>query len=534
MTLSPSSLDLSPRRLAAFGGLGAVVFGLCWLAGQYFHGAAGVTAVWPANALALVFILRACRTPLDGRIAVGVAYAAMAAANVVIGRPLDLALVFPLANVVEILAAAWFMRRITMPLCGLSDLGQFLLGAVLAGPLAGTLIAALVMFARLGLTGAELVGQAGGWLMADVMGMAIVAPFALSLGSVSRKGWLRALAVPVAIGAIAFLLCWQRQMPVVFLAFPLVALAVLNDRDRGGALGVGAVTIAIVGAALLGEGPIARLPRFGVDPMVAVPAFLGALVLTVAPLSALLKRLDVMADELDRRRVRAEDDSAAKSKLIGRVGEELRSPLTGVVTVAEMLRSGRLGELNERQRDLLARIAESGAEIETLSREMVALADGRDALSDRAAEVGRIVVEAVSAARFRANRARVSLEVLAGDPAWRAAIDPERLKRLLVDALGGALETAPAGSSVRVVTGLDGEGRLRVVVEDADAAGLEARQAAFVAASREVPAADGVAFDRAELRRIGGDLRFGAGGLGGGQVAILLPRAADAVQRDAA
>jgi signal transduction histidine kinase len=458
----------------------------------------------------------------------------MIAANFAVGRAGEIAVVFALANGVGIAVAAWFMRRIAMPLCGLRDLGQFLLGGVLASPLATVLIAGLAMALAAGLTGAELLRHAGAWLLADALGMAIVAPFALSLGSVKRGGWAKALAVPAGIGLICLALCLQQQAPVVFLAFPLVVWAVLNDRDRGGALGVGAVAIAVIGAALLGHGPIARLPHIGVDPGIALPVFFGALVLTAYPLAALLKELDALTAALDHRRAQAETDSAAKSQLIGRVGEELRSPLTGVVTVAEMLRSGRLGDLNVRQRDLLARIAESGAEIEQLSREMVALGAGSGDLPMRASPVAEVVAEAVQAVRFRARRARVMLDVSAGDPTWRAAIDPDRLKRLVTEALTGALDAASADDAVRIIVNLDGEGRVRLVIEDAAVLGLVARRARFIQATRAAPADTGVAFDRIELRRIGGDLRFGIGALGGGQTVILLPRAADAEDRVAA
>ena len=531
--MNPSSNGFPWDRAPLLAGLGLIVGALCYASSIFFEGTPGITAFWPANAVALAFILRACHTPLESRWAFAAALVAMIAANLAIGRPLAAALAFPLANIAEVAVAAWFMRRIAMPLCGLRDLGQFLLGAVLAGPLVSTLLAALFMVTRLGLAGDILVERAGAWFLADALGMAIVAPFALSLGSVRRGAWIKALAAPAAIGVFCFALSWQRQLPVVFLAFPLVALAVLHDRDRGGALGVGAVALSIIGSALVGQGPIARLPALGIDPGIAMPIYFGALVLTVYPLSAVLKELDVLAGELDRRRAAAEHASAAKSELIGRVGEELRSPLTGVVTVAEMLRSGRLGDLNTRQRDLLARIAESGAEIEALSREMVALADGAER-NHRSAPLAGVVRDAVSAVRFRASRARVSLEVLAGDEAWRAAIDPERLKRLVVDALGEALDAAPRGSTVRVIAGLEGEGALRLVVEDAGQVSLVSRQVRFNAASRGAPAADGLAFDRAELRRIGGDLCFGPGSLGGGQTLLILPLAATAAVRQAA
>jgi len=506
------------RRVAGFVGLGAVVFGLCFIAARYFQGAAGIAAIWPANALVLAFMLRACPTWACSRTALVVAFAAMVAANLAVDRSLIVALAFPLANIVEIALAAWFMRRVTMPLSGMRDLGQFLLGGVVAGPLASTVLAAGVMSTALGLSGEVLVGQAVGWLLADVTGMAIVAPFALSLGSVRQNGWLRAMTAPGLIGVVCFMLSWQTQAPVIFLAFPMVTLAVLLDRDRGGALSVGAVAAAIICAGLLGTGPIARFPEYGLQPTMLIQVFLGALVLTVYPLSTVLKRLDVIALGLGGEGRVAEKDSRAKSELLGRVGEDIRSPLTGVVTVAEMLRSGRLGDLNARQRDLLGRIAESGAEIEALSREMMVLADGGTS-RPRVASVSEVMKAAVEAARFQARRRRVEFEVLTGAADWEVAIDADRLKRILVDGLTAALEVSAPQDRIRIVAGLEGGDRIRITVEDAHGASVQAR------AARLDDPLDALSVDRMDLRRFGAGLDFGAGALGGGRLVIDLPLA---------
>jgi signal transduction histidine kinase len=511
-------------RSFTFVALGLVVFGLCHVSAHYFQGPAGVSLVWPANAVVLAFTLRLSQGPADRRLTLVVAWFAMVCANLSVGRAWDIGLLFPVVNMVEVALAAWIMRGVRMPLIGLRALGRFLVGAVVIAPLAATLLAGAVMAILVGLSGQVLMSQAGHWFMADLMGMAIVAPFALSLTSVNRKGWKRAFATPVAIGVVAFLLCWQIEAPVLFLAFPLVALAVINDRDRGGALGIGAVAIAVVLAAQLGQGPIARLTDYG-QPVSLMAVFLCSLVLTAYPLSAILKRLDHLAALLDERREVAERTSAAKSELIGRVGQELRTPLTGVVTVAEILRSGHLGGLNERQRDMLARVAESGAEIETLSREMIALADGGLDLADRSAGVAQVVTKAVAAAHFKARRRKVAIEVLAGESNWRVRVDADRLYRLIMAHLVATLDITQPGGRVRLVVGLDGETRVRLTIEDSGVEALATRMEHSAAALSPGNDADPFALDRADLVGLGGDLLFSPGALGGGRLMILLPRA---------
>jgi hypothetical protein len=263
--------------------------------------------------------------------------------------------------------------------------------------------------------------------------------------------------------------------------------------------------------------------------------FFGALVLTAYPLvrdaegtGPSRRRFWTAAAPWPRR------TAPPSPELIGQVGEELRSPLTGVVTVAEILRSGRLGGLNERQRDILARIAESGAEIESLSREMIALANGGLDLATRSAGIAQVVTHAVAAAHFKARRCKVAVELLAGDPEWRVRVDPDRLYRLIMAHLIATIDVTRAGGRVRLVVGLDGDATVRLTIEDSAAEALATRMDHVAAALRPGNAADPFALDRADLIGLGGDLGFSPGALGGGRLMILLPRATADEEQQAA
>lgn len=518
-------------RIGTLVALWLITFGLCAFSALFFADSVGITPIWPANAVALAFVLRACRGPREAAVAIAVAYSAMAALNLTTDRSLMISLAFPVANVVEIAVAAWFMRRVTMPLSGMRDLGQFLLGGVTAGPLASCLIAMAIMAGALGIGGAQLVANTIDWLLADMMGMAVVAPFALSVGAVARRDLPRTLVAPALVGLVAFALCFQPFLPVVFAAFPLVALMVMRDPNWGGALSVAAITVAVIGAAALGYGPVPRLIENGQDPSLVIQAFLGGLVLTAYPLSAVLKTLEAHRQELDARRALAESASAAKSELIGRVGEDIRSPLTGVVTVADILRSGRMGDLNPRQLELLTRIAESGAEIEALSREMSAMARGAPA------RTGGSIVEILQAiagsARYQADRAGAAIELKVEAADAESPLMPGVLERVVADGLRGALAASSSGSRVVIRLKAPSDGGREIVIEDADAHRLMARRTAFDEACHDT-SAGGVGSHCAELRAIGGDLTFATGTEGGGRLSIILPRNAAANDATAA
>lgn len=518
VVMSPAQIN----RLFGVAALGAATFLICWGAIQFFRGAAAVAAVWPANALVLAFILRACPSRHCERMAIGVAFCAMVAANVTVGRPLGLALAFPMANVLEIVIAVHCLRGVGRPLTALKDVRAFFLGVVLAAPLASAIVATAVMALGLDLSGSALLSEAGGWFLADAMGMAIVTPFALSISSQSAWSVWRGMAAPAAVGLIFFALCFQTQAPALLLAFPLVTLAVLHDRDRGAAMAIGLIALGLMGASLLGYGTLPRLARYGVDPVIWAQIFLGCLVATAYPLAMMLKRLDAQNAEAEARRVEAEADAQDKVRLMGVVGEELRSPLSGVVTLAEMLRSGRLGDLNPRQRELLSRIAESGAEIETLSREMIAgVARGGP---QQPHDVGRVLAEALAATAFAARQRGLVIEHDI-DPGHLTSLDRPRVARVVEEALVAAISAATNGGRVRVAI-LGDRAVVRIIVEDDGAEDCIRRLTAEQTSKLDTSPTSGRAFDRAWLRKHGGDLRTGMSKLGGLKTEIRLPAAA--------
>lgn len=455
-------------RLSAHAALAAGVFCLCYGAIVWFPGEAGLAAVWPANALILAYKLRACETRGCSRTALAMALAAMVAANLTAGRAIVPSLLFPLANGVEILIAAWMLRRVSMPMAEFRDLGRFILGGVVAGPAASATMAAAVMAITLGLRDGELLGQAAAWFAADATGMAIIAPFALSLTRTRLTDAWATLALPLAIGAGLYFMSHQIALPVLALAFPLVTLAVLRDRDSGGALSVGAVAFAVVAAAIEGVGAVPRLAAMGADPVLFIQVFLAALVMTAHPLAVAMKRLDVLTAEATARRAEAEAESLRRGRILARAGSDLRSPLTGVLTVAEMLRSGRLGELNDKQRELLACIAAGGAEIEQLSREM--LAPGDLDPQGRAVDLGALLSETAAGLRFLARRHGARLDVSAPDGIFPIAAPSAVVGAALRDVLARSLREVSQGG--RVVAALEqAPGGARLILDRTAGAG---------------------------------------------------------------
>ena len=209
-----------PSVLAAVGG-GIAYLALACLSLLVSRAGDTVSPVWLPNACAVALLLRA---RLGNEVPFLIACcAASLAANGVVGLPDHIALVFSLANIVEIAVVAGLARTALRPqpdMNRLSDLARFVWAGGLAGPLASAVLTAPVM----GTTLPEVQAGMMTWFLTDSMAMILIVPVALLLadriaGRLPPGAARPAEAAALLAGGmvIAFLVFDQTLYPLVFL-----------------------------------------------------------------------------------------------------------------------------------------------------------------------------------------------------------------------------------------------------------------------------------------------------------------------------
>jgi signal transduction histidine kinase len=199
---------------------------------------------------------------------------------------------------------------------------------------------------------------------------------------------------------------------------------------------------------------------------VVIALLAGMGVIALAGLGAALRsRRELLA--LQARHAETERVSRAKSRRVGWVTHELRTPLTAMIGFTELLREGRAGEMNPRQREYLE-VAYSSA------RHLLALVD--ETLDSSSVEAGRVRLapervdpDAVAAGCVAALTPTAQARGIAlqhtrsalGD----ALLDAARLRQVIDNFLSNALKfTEPGG---RVALSLERrDGRLCISVAD--------------------------------------------------------------------
>ncbi|MES2393566.1 MAG: response regulator [Acidobacteriota bacterium] len=176
-----------------------------------------------------------------------------------------------------------------------------------------------------------------------------------------------------------------------------------------------------------------------------------------AELSAALRESQHRQSALDERK----ELDTIKDEFISTVSHELRTPLTSIRGALGLLSSGLMGKLDDKAANLL-RIASTNTDrLVRLINDILDLErmeSGRAPLHIRRCALHELVLQSVDTMTALAEAAHVRL-IIVPEPAGDHIVfdgDPDRVQQVLCNLLSNAIKFSPAGSSVRVLTGIDG------------------------------------------------------------------------------
>jgi signal transduction histidine kinase len=162
----------------------------------------------------------------------------------------------------------------------------------------------------------------------------------------------------------------------------------------------------------------------------------------------------------------AQRASEAKSRFLATISHELRTPLTGIIGYTDLLRSGTVGTMTERQSEMLDRIRLSSWHVVSIIDEILTIARveaGREEVRSGSVDVSVLVRDVVGMVAPQAE-GRVELEVSGDDVDATVWSDEGKVRQVLVNLIGNAVKYTERG---RVTVRLERERRtLRVHVRD--------------------------------------------------------------------
>jgi integral membrane sensor domain MASE1 len=350
------------------------------------------TLVWPPTGIALAALL------LFGyRVWPGI-FIGAAIANVLTGAPLAVALGIAVGNTVEALLGAYALRRIPRFQTALDRLVD-VLGLIVFAASLSTMVSATIGVASLylgGIVSAALLEDTWrAWWVGDMMGALLVAPIILvwtsTPGARFKRRWIEGVALGAAVALVGGLTFFSYASssttatdPVrhPYILFPVLIWAALRFGQRGAttaAFGVSA--IAIWGTAL-GRGPFAQ-PILH-ESLLALQTFMAIVAATFLVMGAIITERRRAEEDARLAQQAADAANRVKSEFLAVMSHELRTPLNAIAGYTDLLFTGTMGPVTEKQRDSLTRIQAN-------QRHLLSLIN--DVLGFARVEAGQVLVE---------------------------------------------------------------------------------------------------------------------------------------------
>jgi len=184
----------------------------------------------------------------------------------------------------------------------------------------------------------------------------------------------------------------------------------------------------------------------------------------VATLEAQLKEAAVEIAEL-----RARD--ALKTQFLANISHDLRTPLTAVITHAEILRDGILGDLTPRQLDSVRGVISGGRQLLNQVGEILTYARGAAnqlTVTPTRFAIREVLQEVSALSDSLLKKKQIDLRVEVGPDVPAVLADREKSAHVVGNLLGNAIEFTPPGGSVWLTAATSANEVGAVIVEVGD------------------------------------------------------------------
>jgi signal transduction histidine kinase len=168
-------------------------------------------------------------------------------------------------------------------------------------------------------------------------------------------------------------------------------------------------------------------------------------------LQARLAALEEKSAEQARIIAELRNEGAMKTQFLSNISHDLRTPLTAIITHAEILRDGILGELNERQRESLTGVIAGGRQLLQMVGEILTYARAaadQAGISPSSFTIAEAIAQVVRLSEPLASRKEHTLTVdveLDLPPLWA---DREKVTHIFGNLLSNAIHFTPNGGRV--------------------------------------------------------------------------------------
>jgi signal transduction histidine kinase len=173
-----------------------------------------------------------------------------------------------------------------------------------------------------------------------------------------------------------------------------------------------------------------------------------------------LAALEAQLADSQRRIMELQERDALKTQFLSNISHDLRTPLTAIITHAEILRDGILGEVTTKQRESISTIITGGRQLLDMIAEI--LMHARDSsepltLAESEFSIHEVVEQVTSLNESLVAKKGLSLERYLSPAVPPVRGDRDKVIHVLTNLLGNAFEFTPSGGRVWVHAGMAAE-----------------------------------------------------------------------------
>jgi signal transduction histidine kinase len=184
-----------------------------------------------------------------------------------------------------------------------------------------------------------------------------------------------------------------------------------------------------------------------------------------------LKALELQAKQAQKTIEELNARDALKTQFLSNISHDLRTPLAAIITHAEILRDGMLGELNQKQRESVKGIVSGGQQLLDMVDEILTYVRGAgDQLTLTRTEFS--IVELIDQVRMLnqalAAKKKLTIERVSGDDLPPVYADRDKLKHVIANLIGNAIKFTPEGGRIWISLSRYGRNGEELVVEVGD------------------------------------------------------------------
>ncbi len=166
----------------------------------------------------------------------------------------------------------------------------------------------------------------------------------------------------------------------------------------------------------------------------------------------------------------------AKTNFIATISHELKTPIASLQMCTKLLQDKRVGMLNEEQKNIIQTLGEEVLRLSKITNELLDLSQvetGNIKLDIRNADINDVVLPAMEAVKFHAERKHVHIEVNAPANTRKLLADVDKTAWVLVNLLTNAIRYSPENEKV-IVTYEQSNQNITFTVKD-HGPGIEAK-----------------------------------------------------------